>query len=247
MSPLIFQCPTCRALVGASQVQVQPGRAGLACAACGATAWLPDAAHGSARVVDVEPTVAPAPPPGLPSPSTAMVLAPPTAPAPMTTSTAASTLDADVRARVRRQLTELPPQNDAQHELAAAFDTLLDAWPGEPAHKALLKRASGAGELAFVGQRYRAVLEAAPGEPAARRAQEEVLTLAMAAMAATRDLGALVDDKAAKGKRQALYATIIAAAFLAVVLWAMRERAALLRGDADSAKMLEQPAEELAR
>ncbi|MCC7072837.1 MAG: hypothetical protein IT383_16030 [Deltaproteobacteria bacterium] len=247
MSPLVFQCPACRALVGVTHAQVQGGRAGLSCAACGAVAWLPEATQGSARVVDVEPAPHAAPPRELPAANGALVLAPPTAPMSAAPTTPELALDAELRTRVRHRLAELPAASAAQQELAAAFAMLLEAWNREAAHKAMLQRASGAGELAFVGQHYRAVLEAAPGDPIARRAQDEILSLAMATMTATRDLGALAEDKGAKGKRQALYAAIIAFAFVAVALWAMRERDALLRRDADSAKMLEEPAEAPAR
>ncbi|MBI1946098.1 MAG: hypothetical protein HYS27_10400 [Deltaproteobacteria bacterium] len=246
MNALIFQCPACRALVGAARAELQPGRAGLRCAACGAVAWLPEAgAAGEAHVVDVEAEPRVAPPRELPAASGALVVAAPSAPAPATIM--AGPFDAELRARLRERLAALPPSGGAQEELAAAFVELLDTWQGEAAHKALLRRASAAGELAFVGQRYRAVLDVAPNDAAARRAQEEVLALAMATMSATRDLGALGEDQTVKAKRRALWAGVIAFAFVAIVLWAMRERDALLRSDADGAKMLEHTAEEPAR
>ena len=60
------------------------------------------------------------------------------------------------------------------------------AWQSEAEHKAILKAAAAAGELAFVGGRYRAVLDVVRDEPRAKAAQNELLTLAMATMTSIR-------------------------------------------------------------
>lgn len=245
MNALIFQCPACRALVGAARVELQPGRAGLRCEACGSVAWLPESAGGTeARVVDVEPAPRAQVTRELPPASGgALVVAAPSAPAPPV-----STFGTELRERIRQRLASKAAPIDRQRELAADFDRLLDAWHGEDAHKALLKRASRDGELAFVGQCYRAVLDVAPNDAGARRAQGEILTLAVGALSATRDLGALGDDIAGKTRRRTLAATLILFAFAAIILWAMRERSGLLRGDAEGAKMMfDRPAGEAAR
>lgn len=77
--------------------------------------------------------------------------------------------------------------NEQQTLLAERFDKLLSAqWHNEAEHKALLKAAAVDGELAFVGGRYRAVLDVMRDEPRAKAAQNELLTLAMATMTSTR-------------------------------------------------------------
>lgn len=246
MNALIFQCPACRALVGATRAELQPGRAGLRCEACGAVAWLQESgSRVDAQVVDVEPPPRTAPARELPPTSGALVVAPPSAPS---APASQRPFGADVRDRVRVRLESLPPPLDSQLELAAGFELLLDSWHGDAAHKAMLKRASGCGELAFIGQRYRAVLDVVPDDPAARRAQQEILTLAVGALSATRDLGALGEDSAGKTRRRALVAAIILFSFIAIVQWALREGTALLHDDADGAKMTpEAPAEYQAR
>jgi hypothetical protein len=87
--------------------------------------------------------------------------------------------------RVRARFTIEP--NDNQQVLATRFDTLLEAgWHTEADHKALLKAAAAAGELAFIGSRYRAVLDVIRDEPRAKQAQNELLTLAMATITTVR-------------------------------------------------------------
>lgn len=246
MSALIYQCPACRALVGVDRAELQPTRAGLHCEACGAVAWLPDAqSRSEARVVDVEPTARPTAPRELLPSAGALVVAAPSAPA---APTGEARFGADTLARLRDKLASLPAPTEPQRELATDFEQLLGSWEGEAGHKALLKRASSAGELAFIGQRYRAVLDIVPQDERARRAQGEVLTLAMAAMSATRDLGALAIDPAEKTRRRTLAASLVLFVFAAIILWAVRQRNALLRDDADGAKMLvEDPAGQVAR
>lgn len=243
MTAIVFQCPSCRALVGAERAEVQPGRAGLHCSACGAVAWLPDGTErAEARVVDVEPATRAPARRELPAPGGALVVAPPSAPV---TAAQGGRLDDERVVRWRERVAALPAPAESQRALAAAFDQLLGAWGTDAQHKALLKRASSEGELAFLGQRYRAVLDVSPEDTAARRAQSEILSLAMAAMSATRDLGALATDPAATARRRTLLMSAILLVFAGIILWALRERNALLRDGDDGAKMMaEDPAAE---
>lgn len=116
-------------------------------------------------------------------------------PASAATSTAASATTAisgglaDVE-RVRARIATLPAPNEAQAVLNAQFEQLLaSSWSNTGAHKTLLKAAALHGELAFVGNRYRAVLDVVRDEPQAKAAQQELLTLAMATMQNSKDLG----------------------------------------------------------
>jgi len=78
---------------------------------------------------------------------------------------------------------KLVAPSESQTTLAERFDVLLrDKWHSEADHKALLKAAAAAGDLAFVGARYRAVLDVVRDEPRARAAQNELITMAMATM-----------------------------------------------------------------
>jgi hypothetical protein len=107
------------------------------------------------------------------------------APLPAPSSALAPGFDAATVARVRARFTIEP--NAAQQGLAARFDRLLDGqWASDAEHKALLKTAAAAGELAFVGHRYRSVLDVVRDESRARSAQQELLTLAMATMSTQR-------------------------------------------------------------
>jgi hypothetical protein len=91
--------------------------------------------------------------------------------------------------RVRARIATLPAPNEAQTMLNAQFEQLLSSsWGNTGAHKTLLKAAALHGELAFVGNRYRAVLDVVRDEPQAKAAQQELLTLAMATMQNSKDL-----------------------------------------------------------
>lgn len=185
-------------------------RAGLCCSACGHTSWLPLSSSSlsllsSLSSLSSAPSVTDSPvssvtsvvaPPASSPPASAddlvsTMLAPPAAPLPSTgpstgpsTSLAAS-FDAGTIALVRARFTIEPTA--AQQGLAARFDRLLDGqWANEAEHKALLKTAAAAGELAFVGHRYRSVLDVVRDESRARAAQQELLTLAMATMSTQR-------------------------------------------------------------
>lgn len=185
---VIYQCASCRSLVSARDVTVDTAheRAALSCDACGARTWLPFAgsATSGAHVVDVTagPSASTASPLALPTvTSTALV--------PSGAAAAASMWSDEQRTRIATRIDKLAPQGDMQGELAASFTALLTSWNSEAEHKNFLKKASLAGELAFAGQRYRAVLEEAPSDERAKKAQNDILALAVASMSREKDLG----------------------------------------------------------
>jgi hypothetical protein len=230
-----FQCNACRALVSATSValDVDRERAGLLCAACGAGSWLPIAGAGAARAVapiDAEDPVRaePAAPPGegatalVPAGrggaalvSTALVPTPIVSTAGAAGAGLTGSLSAAQREAIGQRLRALPAPADGQRDLADGFERLLERWADDAEHKQLLRRASLQEELAFAGQRYRAVLDAIPNEPRAKKAQSDILGLAMAAMGQTRDLGSPGEPPK---KRLALAAAF---AFLMVALAAV--------------------------
>jgi hypothetical protein len=206
---VVAQCPACRALVVVGAVVVDGSRgvdgaprAGLACGACGAVSWLP---LTTTVVTSSPPALTALPPPSLPILPAATVVAdgpaatatPAPAPMPAATTTtttttattapsalATATFDEDTVARVRARFAA---PTETQTHLAERFDALLATkWAVESEHKAILKTAAAAGELAFVGGRYRAVLDVVRDEPRARAAQNELLTMAMATMSSQR-------------------------------------------------------------
>jgi hypothetical protein len=122
----------------------------------------------------------------------------------------------DERTRIRKKLATLPPPSSTQAALASRFDALLDGrWRVETEHKALLKAAATAGELAFVGSRYRAVLDVVRDEPRARGAQQELLTMAMATM---KPLGSAVDDGPGGGRRGVAAVALVVVFFVVLVV-----------------------------
>jgi hypothetical protein len=163
---------------------IDADRAGLVCGACGTTTWLPSASGArSGDVIDVD--VKPAPQP------TAMVSRPPTVPqiapaaaASTALTTSGSAWTQEERARVDERLAKVPGSPDARD----GFVKLLASWSNEAEHKLYLKKVALAGDLAQAGQMYRAVLDALPLDPFAKKAQGEILTLAMATMSAKRDI-----------------------------------------------------------
>ena len=135
----------------------------------------------------------------------ATVKASATAPKPSPTTAG---FDDDIRARIVERWKRLGDVSVEQAPLAARLERLAcGAWSDEAEHKSLLKAASVAGELAFVGARYRAVLDVVRDEPRARAAQQELLTLAMLTMKGPRDL----DDGAPRGKSKAYVAALVIA------------------------------------
>lgn len=218
---VIYQCLACRSLVAASTIAFdrERDRAGLVCSHCGAASWLPLAGTAGARVVDVDPPPTerarggprelPAPAGLVPS-STSMV-------GPLGVG-AVEVFSVDQRERITARCQTLPPAPGAQAELAQAFERLLPAWGSDAEHKQLLKRASMLNELAFVGQRYRLVLEEAPGDPAARRAQNEILSLAMASLSQTRDLGSPAEGSRSRAGVAAAIVLLVLALIGALVV-----------------------------
>jgi len=212
---VVFQCAACRALVsaGAIAVDVSAGqgneRAGLACDACGATTWLPfaDRAAG-ARVVDVDVGATnPSAPLALAAsnaPSTAMV---PVAGAAI--ATVGARFSDEQRGRIEARIAKLGPATDLQRDLSTTFERLLGQWGNEAEHKQFLKKASMVGELAFAGQRYRAVLEEAPADPQAKTAQNDILGLAMASMSHVKDMGGVAGNDGSEGKKKAAAVVIL--------------------------------------
>ena len=221
---VVFQCAACRALAVASSISLDGGRAGLACAACGNVTWLPIAqTTGSTVVVDADTARSSMAPVALPSPAPTSPAPPSTALPSMALATVAGTgmvvvgLAPDVRARVRSRVGALPAGGAEQQPLAQSFDALLDDWHNAAAHKQLLKKAAMTDQLAFVGQRFRAVLDESPGEAAAKKAQNEIMTLAMAALGNKKDLGSLEE----KGNGKTALAVIAVVALVLVLVAAL--------------------------
>jgi hypothetical protein len=214
VSGVVAQCPACRALVviGAVVVDGSRGtdgtpRAGLPCSACGALSWLPLATTTTTTTTTSPlPTLTALPPVTRPAltdtasveaPTVAVTalateapaaplspLSPPTTTSSATIAVTVAGFDHDTLGRVRARFAA---PTDSQAHLAERFDALLTAkWSQEAEHKALLKAAAAAGELAFVGSRYRAILDVVRDEPRARAAQNELLTMAMATMSSQR-------------------------------------------------------------
>jgi hypothetical protein len=211
MPAVVYQCPTCKNLVTVSAAMVDADRAGLVCASCGATTWLPGAQASRGDVIDVE--VRPSSAPSL-SPTTAAgasAIVPRAAQA----VAGAGAWSHEERERVDGRVAKLTPATPGQAEVHASFHKLLDAWASDVEHKAFVKKSSLAGELAFAGQLYRAVLDAAPLDPFAKRAQGEILTVAMATMSASRDLGS---TEKSSGARNAFF-LVVAVVLMAVVVF----------------------------
>jgi hypothetical protein len=122
----------------------------------------------------------------------------------------------DVVERIRARIAALGDVEQSRAPLAARFDRLLEGrWLLEAEHKALLKAAAVAGDLAFVGARYRAVLDVVRDEPRARAAQQELLTLAMATMKSRSDLEGTGGEAAPKSR---LLAAIVAVIVVVTVI-----------------------------
>lgn len=115
--------------------------------------------------------------------TTTTTTAPSTAIAPSPAQALAGPFSDTQLSAIRERLEKLPEAVDLQVGLGERFVTLLTTrWPEATDHSQLVKAAAAAGELAFIGSRYRVVLDVVAEEPRARAAQQELLTLAMATM-----------------------------------------------------------------
>ncbi len=210
---VLFQCPSCRTLGVANAARIDGQRAGLQCAACQAITWLPAAVNGASdERVDTMPFIAPTP--------AIIAASPPTSDA----------FAEAQRTAIVRLLCADPYRatTDAQRSLADVFQSTLHTWHDDAAHKRLLQQAAQSGELAFVGQRYRAVLEVVSGEPRAKKGQAEILTLAMASLAQTRDIGTVSGRSGPKASTIVTIVVLVAAVLgVAVVLPKLLARASI--------------------
>jgi hypothetical protein len=215
-------------------IDVDGDHAGLRCASCGQVSWLPVTSSRATLITGVASNTgsATATPAAL-SASTALSMAeafeempsdyelrpskpalpPPSSPQVLPAIVGGPTWPA-----------RLPEATTTQMTLRTAFEGLRAHWDDEKAHTALVKRASIEGELAYVGQLYKALLEKNPGEPRVKQAQQEILKLAMATMNTSRELsssslGAL-DGKSSKLPQiiAGLFFVALTAVFLFVVV-----------------------------
>lgn len=156
---MIFHCPACRELPSAEHAVVAEDgkRAGVLCPSCGEVAWLPVLRHAPAPSEAAQPRRA-AP---VSRPSDALPAA-----------------DEGLVALLR----ETPAQGPVEEPLVKDLIALAPRWSDYDAHRALLRRANAAGALPALGLRYRRVLQARPGDEVAQRAQQEIVTLAMASL-----------------------------------------------------------------
>lgn len=206
---VLFQCPACRALsnTGALVVDESGARAGLACEACGVTTWLPLLPHGQASVgPEVSPAggaplplVVGAAPPGAPAQSEAAA-AHPSAPG--------GPFSPETLARIKARLARMK-RGAGDRAIGDAFERVLSCWTDEAEHKQFLQKAATLGLLAEAGQRYRVVLDEQPTDEVARKAQSQVLTLAMTTLKHTRDLGAPGHERQRSGGQVALAGAVI--------------------------------------
>ena len=228
---VVFQCRACRTLASAAAIafDAEGSRAGLTCDACMTTTWLPLAGARRSDVVDVKD--ARVQPSALAATPSAMVPTSTSAPV------AASFFSVDQRERIEARLRVLPTDGDVEATFAQRFHRLLDHWYSEAEHKRLLKQATIDGCLGLVGQRYRVVLEEAPGDASAKFAQNEILTLAMGSMTQRKDIGSVDGGKRAGKTALAAVVAFALAACLAMV-WAVPK---LLRSVSGSA-MIRGPA-----
>lgn len=150
---MIVQCPACRELakVERALVNADGSRAGLCCSACGVVTWLPADVDGSAPRLEATRARAPEDEP-------AVVLDP----------------------KLEEAVLGLPATTPGEQAVVDGLRELLPRWHDAEAHRALIRRAHTADSLPALGVRYRRVLEALPHDEASRRAQQEILGLAMA-------------------------------------------------------------------
>ncbi len=198
--------------------------AGVPCEACGALTTLPIVETTSSLTASVDPSTAPAEPSTTianpPAVVTVASAAPPsssTEPSTEPSSDLVAAFAPDVLERIRARWTE---PTEAQLALAARFEALLERrWSTPSEHTALVKRAAAEDALAFIGQRYRSVLDVVNNEPRARAAQAELLTLATAMLTIPTDAPAAADGASAW---KTAFAVLIFLGAGACTWWLMR-------------------------
>jgi membrane glycosyltransferase len=72
-------------------------------------------------------------------------------------------------------------------------------------------------QLAFAGQRYRAVLEVSPNDAAAKKAQSDLMTMAMATFSSHKNLGAVASD--GNKTLQIVVVAVLTIAFAVGAIW----------------------------
>ena len=173
---------------------IEAERAGIDCPECAVVTWL----SGTDGPIDAD---APTPPP------------------------ASKPLPARARVEIDVDALKLDaPDGEAQEALAAAFAEALQAgWERTETHDALVQRAGLTDQLAFLGLRYRAVLDVAPDDEGARRARERILAQAMAKMTPIR-----ADEAPGQGQGVKIaLLTLATVAGLGAVVWLLRSLDAL--------------------
>lgn len=247
-SGVIYQCPACRALVVVATCIVEGERAGLRCMSCRVVSWLPAAGVRSTNLLSEKPATAdessvpgtqpghsetrvlPAQPSDGPSVETPLWSAAYRPPPPVPSSTSVSSVpsastamvgwSAEQHGDVAERVAKVAPHSDAQGDLLREFRALFVNWSHAPAHRLLLQKASLAGELAFVGGCYRAVLDVVKQDPQAKAAQSELLTLAMASLPRDNDVESVAQaSRMARGVLIAVVLLLTGATVLFLMKW----------------------------
>lgn len=230
---MIVQCPACRALVTVStlvKLDDEDGvaRVGVPCVECGATSPLvvDDARPREGSSERARPST-PSRTPGVESSVTETSRESASAqsdgaPAPTSTSLAPSIASALARVLddADRALTSAEP--DARREIGRIRTQIVDGlhalgerWESKDAHKVVVGEAARQGELAFLGQCYRAITLARPDDKGAVVGRDLVLAHAMATMSATSGDG---DQLQATAKKVRAVAMVLGALALAATL-----------------------------
>lgn len=186
---MIIHCPACRELAPAESAVVddEKARAGIVCSACGVVAWLP---VSSAASQEKRPSAGASKPPEThEQPAADPVIA--------------------------RALDAVPVSHESEQALVDGLRALASRWQEYEAHRALIRRASAAGALPALGVRYRSVLQERPGDDVAQRAQQEILSFAMASL---HTMPRAADDDE-RGRMRSVAAVVSALVLLVAVGW----------------------------
>ncbi len=163
---VLFQCPACKRLVAVNSARAAELQVYLRCVECGEEAALD--LDGEERLAVKKAELAAA-------------LEPEPTEEPQVASAEAFLEDHPELAELRAALDEVEVPAGGE-SIAVGFDRLLTRWDDAAEHKKLIKAATASGELAQLGQRYRVVLEARPGDARATDAQQKIIGAAMATM-----------------------------------------------------------------